>query len=1033
MNKNRNFIFIVLLFFLLFLLFSSSSVYSQTLKVSGKVFDSDNIPLAGAHIIEKGTNNGVIADFDGVFNISLSIVGSVLEVSYLGSRPKEIFITQDIIDSKQPLNIILDIDVLLDEVIVVGYGNQKKSEVIGAISSVKTTELEGLPTASVDGILQGQIAGVQITNTDASPNSNVSIRIRGVNQISGSGEPLVIRDGIQGVSMKDINPRDVASIEVLKDASATAVYGARGGNGVILITTKKGGNTSPSLTYDNYISISVIRKKLNLMNAYQKATHINKYKKSAGEIAYFSEGEIEDFKTGKNKGTDWQDEIFRNGFSQNHHLTLSGGGEDVRYNISGDYVSTSGIVENSSYKRYFISPYFSVNITKKLKIDLNLFGSYILNKPIQQFSRDREGSPIYSAQLFSPTLAVRESDGGYSQPNSVIGSATEYNPLALALEPIRDNISYKLIASPQLKYNFREDIELDIITSYQLVNGRNSYYYNEKTVDGLGTDRKAAISNNYWSNFQNTNTLTYSPTIKDKHKLKLTAVFEQQKELFSGVYTGASDFPSNRTTYNNLGSGKTLEVPYSSRTETSLISYMFRTNYSFNSRYIATLTGRLDASSVFAKNNKRGFFPSVAFGWNVFKEAFAENFKFTKNLKFRISYGKVGNASIQAYQSLAQFISSGRFSFDGSSLVPVIETSNAAPNPNLKWETTKQLNIGVDFSVFNGRASLSADYYDKQTEDLLLSRAVKSSSGFKTQLVNSGEVQNKGFEVAASGVVLEDKGSDFKLSTSFTFTMVNNKVKSLYKGKKELLVGNPGSPGFQNALWLEVGQPIGLIRGYEYLGVWKSDEAILAEVYGASPGAPKYADQNEDGKINSKDFVNIAKAVPDFTFGWNVNVTYKNLSLNIITNGVVGRDIYNIARSLTEDSEKGTSINLLKAWTPKNENTDIPANRSVGSVQRNSSRWVEDGSYFRVKNIVLGYNIPKNTTDLINIHSARLYVTATNLFTITPYTGFDPEANNAVFIASQKGQSLGSSVYSGVDLASYPSQKSITLGLNIVF
>ncbi|MGY0427100.1 MAG: SusC/RagA family TonB-linked outer membrane protein, partial [Polaribacter sp.] len=624
--------------------------------------------------------------------------------------------------------------------------------------------------------------------------------------------------------------------------------------------------------------------------------------------------------------------------------------------------------------------------------------------------------PIYAASLFSPTKPVYTADGSYSQPGGGVGPNTDFNPVALAVEPIRDNYSDRITLNPSIEYKFTDDLSLKVMGSFQSIRNENNFYYNEKVVNGGEIDRQASILNNKWTSYQNSNVLTYKKEIGN-HKIKFTGVFEQQVIKSSNNFSSASNFLSNKNTYNNLSLGASPGIPTSDKEEQSLESFMARLSYVYKGKYSVTLTGRSDASSVFAENNKRAFFPSVGLAWNISEENFLKESKKISSLKLRASYGEVGNAAISPYQSLSQLISGANYSFNGSTLSSGVKLSTQAENPNLQWETTKQLNVGFDLEMFNGALNVVTDYYKKNTKDLLQPRALYQSSGKQTQLINAGEVLNEGFEIAISGTpVNNDK---FKWNTNFTFSTNKNEVLSLSGNKKSVRLGEAGLPGFSDAVWLEVGQPIGLIKGLKYAGVWKTNEMAEATSFGTTPGSPKYVDQNKDGFINNNDFVNIAKALPDYTFGFNNTFTYGNFSLNTLIIGTQGNDIYNIGRSIIQSSGEGTSVNLLNAWTPTNENTNVPGHNQVGAF-RNSSRWTEDGSYIRLKNVTFAYNFPSKLIRSLNISSLRMYFTGTNLITITDYSGFDPEANN----------SNGVDRFAGIDLASYPSQRKFTLGLD---
>lgn len=998
------------------LIVTSISFAQENITVKGNVKSAtDKSTLPYVNVIIKGTQTGTTTDFDGNFTLSAPN-DAILVISYLG------FVTQEVpINNQKTINVILIEDAQqLDEIVVVGYGSQKKSDITGSVTSVKVSEIRSIPLARADQALQGQVSGVQINNNNASPNGNVSIRIRGVSSINGGSDPLVIIDGVQGGQLGDVHPNDIKSIEVLKDASATSIYGSRGSSGVILITTKKGGNNKPTVTYNTFTTIHNVRKKIDLMNAYEYANYVNENRTANGVPVVYTSQEILGYKN--NGGTDWQDEIFRTGVTKNHHVSISGGNDNISYNIAGDYLDSKGIVVGSSFNKYSFRPNLSINLNEKLTLRLNSFFSSSVDHPTTLNTRGTQGSPINSALLFSPTKAIFETDGSYTQPGGGAGPVTEYNPVALAKEPIRDNFSRRITINPTLEYQILEDLKLTVSGSYQSSSDESNSYINNKIV--TGATRQAFVTNSFWQRYQNTNILSYEKLFKDKHDLKVTGVFEQQKTKSKWNTISSNGFISDATTYKDLSLGKE-HLAFSSNDEDSLDSYLLRFNYGFDNKYLLTLTGRYDRASVFAENNKAGFFPSIGLGWNISNESFLKNSKVINNLRLKGSFGEVGNAAIKPYQSLPRLQTGSNFSFDGSTISNGIIVSPQAPNPDLKWETTRQFNVGVDLTMFDRRLDFTADYYVKNTSDLLLERELKQASGFATQLVNAGEVENKGFELALTGKIIQKE--NFQWNSNVTFSKNKNKIVALNDGEDKIVLPSAVGPAFKQAFTLEVGESIGAIKGVEFDGIWKSNEAVLAAAYGTTPGSPKYIDQNNDGIINSLDNVTIGNALPDFTFGWNNTFNYKDLSLNVLVIGVQGNEIYNIGRYFTESGGRdGTSRALLNAWTPTNENTNIPGHTATLTTG-NSSRWIEDGSYIRLKNITLGYNLPKELTESLRVSSIRLYATGTNLFTFTKYTGFDPEAN----VSNDVGNNGDS--YAGVDLATYPSQKRFTLGLDIKF
>lgn len=1007
----------IVLLIMLGLIVSFSAFAQQTLKGTIRS-KADKQPLPGVSVAIKGTLTGGITDLDGNFSIHVKS-GDILVASFIGYKTQEIPV-----GSRTKMDILLEEDVaLLDEVVVVGYGIQKKSDITGSVSSVKSENIRNAAFTRTDEALQGQIAGVQVVNNDASPNSSISIRIRGVNSINAASDPLVIIDGMQGGSMSNVHPNDIESIEILKDASATAIYGSRGAGGVILITTKKGGSQKPVITYNVFGALQQVRKKLDIMNASEYAQYINTNRVVRKLPAVF-----DDVSVFQNNSTDWQDEIFRTGMTQNHHLSISGKSGIISYNIAGDYLGTKGIVINSKFQKMSLRSNLSIDLNKRIKLNLNTFFSSSKDNPTVQNARDAYGSPIYAALNFAPTRPVYESDGTYSQPGGGYGSNTEYNPVALADEQTNVYRQKMNIINPEIVVQLFKDLKFQSSVSWQMTDGESDWYYTEKVINGGEATRTASISNDKWIQFQNTNMLTYDHTFAGKHHLIATAVLEQQLSKSTSSYASSKGFFTNEKLYNNLGLGNETIQPGSYRADQTLLSYMGRISYTYSDRYSATLTMRADGSSVFAKNNKWGYFPSAGLAWNISNEKFLKNVSVIDNLKLRLSYGVVGNQAISPYQSLDLLVTGSKaaYAFDGEKLHQGVSLSTLAGNPNLKWETTKQWNAGIDLSLFKGRLNLTADAYRKITSDLLFEKQLKMASGQATQLVNAGKIRNQGIELVVGGTPVRTKS--FEWTTNLTYAANRSEVLALNEGVDEMILGGAGMPGFSDAVRLEVGQPIGLVKGFRYDGVWKNDEKILAGAYGVTPGSPKYFDKDNNGVIDSEDMVTIAKTLPDFTYSWSNSFRYKDLFLNVLIVGVQGNDIVNLGKFMLEGGTDGVGRNLLNRWTPENENTTVAGHDVLGN-QRNSSQWVENGSYLRVKNITFGYNLPSKFLKKFKINAVKVYVTGTNLLTFTNYSGFDPEANNASSIAS--GNNSGP--FTGFDMASYPSQKQYAIGLDITF
>ncbi|MCC6286256.1 MAG: TonB-dependent receptor [Chitinophagaceae bacterium] len=988
---------------------------NNTIIVSGRVTNMKGEALAGVSIKIKGTDKGTTTDEKGWFRIEIPDNASkVLVISFVGMQTQEVPV-----NNKMELTIQLrNADSQQQEVIIVGYGSQKKSDITGSVASVKLKELTQLPARRVDQALQGRVSGLMVQNDNASPNAPVTIRIRGVNSVNGGNDPLVVIDGLQLGTLSSLNPNDVESVEVLKDASATAIYGARGANGVIIVTTKKGKKGKPVVTYNAYFSFSRVLKKLDQLNAEQYAIAVNENRKEFGAGEIFSADDLETFKT---QSTNWQDVIFRKGFAHDHQVSVSGSSDNTSYAISATATGQNGIIIGSSFSGYAIRSNIRTQVSKQISVGLNLFANRNVSHPtvINTYAGANAASPVYSALQFAPVKPVYEADGSYSKPGGGYGPPTSFNPLALAIEPVVDNITNDVNAVADVEYKITEQLKVDILGGYKGTNGENNAYFNSKPSGSPGTEA-ASISNYRLMLLQNTNMVTYENRFGD-HTLKLTGVVEQQYVKNNGSSAGSIGFLTNAVTYYNLSLGNNPQIPQSYGNASSLLSYMGRLNYNYSDRYSLTVTGRYDGSSVFGASNKWGFFPSVGAAWNITNEHFMSSVRgAVSGLKLRASYGVVGNQAISPYQSLASLNNNLLYILNGSSASVGVGLGRTG-NPDLKWEKTAQFNIGIDADFLDGRINLVADYYDKKTTDLLFSVKLPAIGGGAGSILrNVGSMQNSGFEFYLGGKPFVD---NFKWETGLTLSLNKNKLLELYNGLNELPLGDPGVPGFGNTIWLEVGKPVGVFRGYVMNGVWKTAEAASAAVYGAVPGYPKYVDQNKDNKINGADIVDIGNSQPRFVFGWTNTFGFKNFDLNFFFQGVQGNKIYNVSRvrfERTTTDADATSVKILDRWTPTHEDTDVPSFKGTVVYEQNqSTRWLEDGSYVRLKTLTLGYTFSNFKTNILS--SARIYAGSINLFTKTKYSGFEPEARTGVDSRS------------GVDIATYPSQKSFTIGLNVKF
>jgi len=1001
----------------------------QQVKITGTVTGKDGTPIPGVNIVVTGTAQGTVTDIAGKYSIEVPRGSKSLRFSFIGMETQDISIgTLTQIDVT-----MVESGIGLNEVVVTGYGTARKSDLTGSVSSIKTEQLLQLPTQRVDQAIQGRATGVFVLNTDGSPGGNTMIRIRGSNSINGGNDPLIIVDGLQGANINQLNPNDIASMEILKDASATAVYGSRGANGVILITTKLGKVGKPVIDAGYSIGIQNLARKLPVMNAYDFARYnnfANSFGTSGGQTPryYFTDSDLEYYKT---HSTDWQDEIYNTGVMHNANLAISGATDRLKYMVSTGLLDHQGILLNSSYNRLSLRANLAADITKWVDFGLNY-----------SYTSEKYKSPPFEANLFTavndaprwaPTEPVYDENGNYWRHRSGYGAYDTWNPVATALETKIENPTYQNNVNLFLNFKPMKGLSLKIMGGGTFSNSYNSNYQNTKTRDGFAMNGVGTISNSFSNLYQNTNILTYDNTI-GIHHITFTGVAE---ELFS-TYTGSSmrgqDFLVDQLGTDNMDGAKSVSVD-SWRSQRALISFLGRINYGLMDKYLLTLSYRADGSSVFGENNKWGYFPSGSLAWRISQEGFLKDSEVITDLKLRVSYGITGNQGISPYGSLARLNSSYRYGYNNGSNLNIGFGISDVANPNLKWETTAQIDIGVDISLFKGRFTSTIDVYRKVTDDLLMPRQLPDYVGVSDVIDNIGSIENKGLEVLIGGDPIV---GIFRWNTSFNITMNRNKVLDLGPGIEKIGY-TPTSGGYSlgsEYMFLEVDQPFGQMKGWKFLGLWGADEDAQARSYGQLPGTPKYADLNNDGFVDGKDKTTIGYGYPKFTFGWTNLFTYNNVELSFLITGSYGNELFNTIRIRRETYEATDPI-VWDYWTPEHQDTKVPAhydgawvedqhltNKYIfGTSEGASSRWVEDASFVRLKTITLAYNFEQNLLNKIGFTKARLYFTGTNLLTLTKYTGYDPEI----------AQFPDNDATIGIDQSVYPTARMYTFGIDFTF
>ncbi|WP_209406279.1 TonB-dependent receptor [Pseudozobellia sp. WGM2] len=1008
------------LFFSLFGIFA----HAQEISISGTLSD-DQGPLPGVNIVEKGTTNGVTTDFDGNYTISNVASDGILVFSYVG------YLTQELaVDGKETINVNLKADSQkLDEVVVVGYGTVRKSDLTGSVSSVDGEKLKEFPVTSIDQGIQGRAAGVQVSQTSAAPGGGLSIRVRGANSISSGSEPLYVIDGFPiypdnssaGAGgnrrptnvLATLNPNDIESIEVLKDASGTAIYGSRGSNGVVLITTKAGTSGKLKISYDGSYSLQQPAKRLDVLNATDYALYQNLRAASRGITEPYPDPQS------LGRGTYWQDEIFRTGGISNHQLSFTGGSENTKYAFTVGTFKNEGIVLNSDFGRNSIRANIdSKGFDGKLVLGTrNTFSRGITNA--QSTDRGGPGGLTITAIGSDPTEAPFTPDGNYNF--FLYDGRFDINPIAESAEARDTDKTNRMLSNTFVQYELLKGLKAKTSFGFDILNTNRSTYYSLDTRLGRQNNIQKIEASRSLTNILSENTLSYSSELSDAIRMDALAGYTYQTETNKYTEASSMNFTIDDEDANQLEDGLEPLRPQSDRIEWKLESILGRLNFSILDKYLITGTFRRDGSSRFGANNKWANFGSAAVAWKLKQESFMENLDAISDMKLRLSYGLTGNSEIPPYRSLAS-LDLANYILAGQ-LVPGLRINRIA-NDDLKWEKTGQFDVGLDISFLNNRLSFVADYYKIKTDDLLLEVALPSSIGFTNALKNSGALENTGYEFAVNGVIASS--DNFKWDINANISFVRNEITDLGDSAPFNSASPSGHLGIRGS-WVDIGEPIGVWKGLTAIGIWQSEEEIAANAsFGFDkPGYVRYADLDGDGEITGDDESIIGDPNPDFTWGLSQNLSYKNFDLDIFIQGSQGNQVRNLQAAEHADgvgNYNQYSVAFEDAWTPSNTDASRPiidANREFADFFRNSSFFIEDGSYIRLQNVSLGYNLP----EIRGLEAARVYVSAQNLFVITDYSGYDPEVNNS-------GQD---NLNRADDYDAYPRAKTFTLGVNLKF
>lgn len=967
-------------YFLFFpFLFAINMMVAQTKTVTGTVTDDKNSPLPGVSILVKGTNTGTQSDFDGSYSIEATS-SDVLVFSYVGFKTKEV--STGILSS---IDVSLETDLLqLDAVVVVGYGTSLKSDLTGAVSSVGPRDFEKQPIFRVEDALQGRASGVQVSKNSGAPGADVKIRVRGANSINGSNQPLIVIDGVIGADLKLLNTNDIASMEILKDASATAIYGSRGANGVVLVTTKRG-QGEPTITVDAFTSVSSISKKLDLLSPQEFAT-INNVDVMDG-------------------GADYQDEFFTTGYTTNLQLSISGKENKVGYFVSGNVLDQSGTTINSDYTRYSLRSNLDLEFNDNLSVQLNINGVHdqslnIISGGIRS-SPDARGG-IVGIVGWDPTIPVKDSDGNY---NFLGGGSSLINPIAQRLESEDYFTTPAVHTNLNLSYDITPNLNLTVFGGL-IYRGRIRERYNgvpAGTALGNITGASGGGSANHLTTIQNSNILTWTKSF-NLHNLKVTGLFENQKSVSKSITANGGEFSLPANFYSlNLGTQPRVN---SNLSKFHIQSYMGRADYNFDRKLYLTGTIRTDISSRFRSGNRVGVFPSGAVAYQ-FRDLFNNRIQ---SLKIRAGYGEVGNQAIPPFSTFSTLSTGSNYPLNGTTESSGIGlTGGNLGNPDLTWETTKQTNIGLDATFFNGKASLSLNKYWKNTVDLLLDVPISDFLGGGTITQNIGEVFNGGWEVDFNITPIKIDDFDWNINANYSFN--ESEVKSLSNGVDELFIFPVGNISNTTGAYVQVkvGAPLGQFFGATALGAYQIGDL------GGTPGDARYLHDN-DGIVLDV----IGNGVPKHTWAINNTFVFGKFDLNFLLRGVHGFDVMNFTRgkvSLSGGIQGGPTYGEYRnRWTPENQ-TNIPAG---GDLFVNSTRFIEKGDFIRLSNLALGYNIDARGF----INTIRIYASAQNLLTISDYEGYDPEASST---------NVSSGTASSIDYGANPNTRNFTFGLNVTF
>jgi TonB-linked SusC/RagA family outer membrane protein len=1014
---------------------AGGNTFAADKKITGKVLDSkDSSPLPGVNVLIKGTGTGTSTDASGNYEINVPNESSALVFSFVGFTSQEITVgNQSVVD----VNLVTDAKALT-EVVVIGYGTVRKSDLTGAVATIKGEQLVDKPVPNVSQALQGKIAGVEVSVNSNAPGAAAKVRVRGIGSINSNIDPLYVVDGVIGVDGNSINPNDIASLEVLKDASSTAIYGARGANGVIMITTKRGRAGGMKVSYDGNVNVSDLYRHVKTLNsdefvkvyneAYANGTKFDPAGGTWTPPALLNHANFPLLFDANDKplyNTNWEKEVYKPAISTNHSLNFQGGNDKTLFSLSLGYLNQKGLMATSAFKRYNLRFTVDSDINKWLKVG----GSLSLINSRQRMVSDNNGGLNVPRMVSEevPIVPVKYPDGTWAGNNDIGGLEGGPNPVNIANNRYTINNTLQSLGNTYLLFHIAKDLDFKTDLGFNLQSQKNNFFSSQNlahlSADQGGVANIRSFLNTYW---QSENYLTWNKTINQRHRFTalLGASWQQYNQETDFVET--QNFIDDIFQWHTLGSGSVRSSSTSADYKWAMNSYFARATYNLDEKYLFTATGRYDGSSKFGANNKYAFFPSVGAAWRVSEEGFLKGNKTITNLKVRASYGLSGNQEIGQYQSIAQ-IQPGTTNATGTVLNGALQSTllpSYLGNPNLKWEKSLQFDAGVELGI-RENIDLTVDYYNRVTKDLLLQAPIPWSAGEVNANVyqNVGSVRNSGFEVSLNTTNIETR--NFSWTTNFIFASNANKILKLNRGNADIFPG-PNFLGQTNIL--RVGEPIGSLYGMTRLGTYSSDEAALAAEHNLKPGDRKYI-YNADG---SNYYSIIGRTTPKWTGTFNSTMKYKGWDFSFNIRFVEGLNTAATFKHSVEDRQTiaNSLATVLNAWTPQNQNTMISQVRNYKFAQDShfDTWWVENGSFIRGQNFMLGYSFNDPVLEKLRIDRLRLYASVQNLFVITKYTGYDPEVDTF-----NSGYGANTAFSQNLDFFSNPRPRVWNLGLTLTF